>query len=164
MSAQKLVFNQLMKQPLGDPIIRLVGGPVEYMGRVEVYDRKSNQWGTICYDDIDASSYRYIIASLVCHYIFGDYYHAYGPANLSYNIQPSTNNPIVNGPIDCGTSSRDYDHFYQCPSFPLNATEAMSRCTPDQEWVVVCSCKLQYTYLYYTVYICIYWLLTTTNT
>ena len=128
-----------MKQPLGNPIIRLVGGPVEYMGRVEVYDRESDRWGTICSSDVGNE---YYLARLVCN-TFGTYYSAYGPANLSSNIQPSLNSPIVNGPIDCNYYSTAYDYFYQCPSFPLNSTEAMSRCTPDQEWVVVCNCKLQ---------------------
>ena len=114
------------------------------MGRVEVYDRESGQWGTICYDDVTNSD-QYIISNVVCHTFSTNMYsHANGPANLSSNIQPSTNNPIVNGPIHCGYYSNIYDYLYQCPSFPLNATGAMSRCTPDQEWVVVCDRKLKY--------------------
>ena len=124
-----------MKQTLGNPVIHLVGGPVEYMGRVEVYDRVSNQWGTICSSDVINP---YHVARLVCS-TFGVSYHAYGPASLSSNIQPSINSPIVNGHIDCHSN---YNYFYQCPSFPLNSTEAMSRCTPDNEWVVACHCKL----------------------
>ena len=113
------------------------------MGRVEVYDRNSDQWGTVCYDDVINNNY-YVITSLVCNsrYFGGYYAFAFGPANLSYNIQPSTNNPVVSEPIDCGIYSDVYDYFYQCPSFQLNATAAMSRCTPDQEWVIVCHCKL----------------------
>ena len=109
------------------------------MGRVEVYDRASDQWGTICYNDFD-NSYRYTVADIICS-SFGAYYNIYGPANLSSNIQPSTNSAIVNGPVDCGTYSNRYDYLYQCPSFPLNPTEAASRCTPDQELVVVCRCE-----------------------
>ena len=114
------------------------------MGRVEVYDRESDQWGTICYDDVTNNNQR-VISNTVCH-SFGTnmYSHASGPANLSSNIQPSTNHPIVNGPIDCGYSySNNYDYLHQCPSFPLNAMDAMSRCTPEREWVVVCNCKLK---------------------
>ena len=114
------------------------------MGRVEVYDRESDQWGTICYDDVTNNN-RYITSYTVCH-SFGTYIYssASGPANLSSNIQPSTNHPIVNGPIDCGYSySNDYEYLHQCPSFPLDPTNAMFRCTPDQEWVVVCDRKLK---------------------
>ena len=109
------------------------------MGRVEVYDRSSDRWGTICNSDV--SNYTYVIANLVCN-TFGTYQSAYGPANLSSNIQPSANSPIVNGPIDCGYNLDDYEYLFQCPSFPLNSTAAMLRCTPDQEWVVVCDRKL----------------------
>ena len=133
-------------------MVRLVGGPVEYMGRVEVYDRESDQWGTVCYNDVFDE---FASTELVCKSIFGTYsFTAHGPASFSSNIQPSTNNPIVNGWIDCGYYSRVYDHFYQCPSLPLDPIEAMSRCTPDQEWVVVCRGKLYYnTYTsIYTVY------------
>ena len=129
-----------MKHTLGNPIIRLVGGPVEYMGRVEVYDRDSEQWGTICSSDVGKAYYT--LVNLVCN-TFGTNYHLYGPASLSSNIKPSINSPIVNGPIDCGYTFSIYDYFYQCQSFPLNSTEAVSRCTPDQEWVVVCDSKLQ---------------------
>ena len=108
------------------------------MGRVEVYDKATDQWGTICSGDI--SSDEYVIANLVCLSFGGTYYSAYGPANLSSDIQPSANTPIVNGPIDCGYN--EYDFLFQCPSFPLNLTAAVSRCTPDQEWVVVCRRKL----------------------
>ena len=109
------------------------------MGHVEVYDRESDQWGTIYSSDVSKSYY--YVANLVCN-TFGARYRAFGTANLSPNIQPSINSPIVNGPIDCSYSSRVYDYFYQCPSFPLNSTEAVSRCTPDQEWVVACNSKL----------------------
>jgi len=115
------------------------------MGRVEVYDRVSDQWGTICYNDV--TNYSYIVESVVCNSLGKYYYYASGPANLSYNIQLSTNHPIVNGPIDCGTHSNVYGYLYQCPSFQLDSADAMSRCTPDQEWVVVCYCKLYFMYL-----------------
>ena len=111
------------------------------MGRVEVYDRASDQWGTICNSDIEFNS-QYVIARLVCNSLGRQYSSAYGPANLSSNIQPSANSPIVNGPIDCGYNVDDYEYLFQCPSFPLNSTAAMLRCTPDQEWVVVCDRKL----------------------
>jgi len=139
-----------MKYTLANPTIRLVGGPVEHMGRVEVYDRESNQWGTICYNDVTNS--KYIVDDIVCNYLGRDD-DVSGPANLSYNIQLSTNHPIVNGPINCGTHSSFYDYLYQCPSFQLNPTDAMSRCTPDQEWVVVCSCKSYLMYLHICMYI-----------
>ena len=116
------------------------------MGRVEVYDRESDRWGTICSSDVNSNEN--IVANLVCN-TFGTYHRVHGPANLSSNIQPSINSPIVNGPIDCGSDSRGYDYFYQCPSFPLNSTAAMSRCTPDQEWVVVCNSKLMHYVLYH---------------
>ena len=105
-----------------------------------MYDRETDQWGTICSGD--TSSGEYAIADLVCHSFGGIYYSAFGPASLSLNIQPSANTPIVNGPIDCGYTTNEYDFFFQCPSFPLNSTAAVSRCTPDQEWVVVCNRKL----------------------
>ena len=123
----------------------MVGGPVEHIGRVEVYDRVSDQWGTICYDDIISGSSIRVIANLICYPLFGRPYHTYGPASLFSNIQISTNNPIVSGSIDCSTVhsySGFYDYFYQCSNFPLNSTEAMNRCTPDQEWVVLCNRKL----------------------
>ena len=81
------------------------------MGRVEVYDRASDQWGTICNSDVEFSNNPYDIANLVCN-SFGIYYSAYGPANLSSNIQPSANSPIVNGIIDCSSYSNDYDYFF----------------------------------------------------
>ena len=126
---------------LGDPVIRLVGGPAEHIGRVEVYDRESDQWGTVCYNDILYG--QNAIANLVCKNLFGTYSIARGTASLSNNIQPSTNNPIVNGYIYCGYRSGVYDYFNQCPNFPLNPVKAMSRCTPEQELVLVCHCKLK---------------------
>ena len=110
------------------------------MGRVEVYDRATDQWGTICNTDVQYYN-PYAVANIVCN-SFDTYYSAYGPASLSSDIQQSTNGPIVNGPIDCSYYSNDYEYFFQCPSFPLNSTAAIGRCTPDQEWVVVCGCKL----------------------
>ena len=121
------------------------------MGRVEVYDRASDQWGTICNDDVEFSTSQYVIANIVCN-SFGIFSSAYGPASLSSNIQPSTNSPIV---IDCGYNYYDYDYFFQCPSFPLNSTAAMLRCTPDQEWVVVCNRKLNIEKHCITISICI---------
>ena len=127
---------------LGDPIVRLVGGSIENMGRVEVYDRVSDQWGTICYNDLEYYNSQHAIARIICTSLKYQGYTAFGPAILSSNIQPSANSPIVNGTIDCGTSAFDYDYIYHCPSFPLNPAAAMSRCTPDQEFVIACRCKL----------------------
>ena len=125
----------------------MVGGHVEHIGRVEVYDRVSEQWGTICFDDMISSITRHVIANLVCHPYPSPSrrYRTDGPASLFSNIKISTNNPIVSGSVDCSTVQRYsnfYEYFYQCSSFPLNSTEAMSRCTPDQEWVVFCNRKL----------------------
>ena len=120
----------------------MVGGPAKFIGRVEVYDRESDQWGTVCYDDDIFYSY-YAIVNLVCINLFGTHSIARGPASLSYNIQPSTNNPIVYGYIYCGYRPGIYDYFNQCIFFLLHPEEAMSRCTPEHEWVVVCNCKLK---------------------
>ena len=120
------------------------------MGRVEVFDRTSNQWGTICYNDV--SSNQYYVASIICKSLGYYSYYNYGQASNFPNIELSSNNPIVNGSIRCTylsyPSSYMYQNVYQCSDFESQLGVSISRCTSDQEWIVMCSRK-------FFIYICI---------
>ena len=109
------------------------------MGRVEVFDRRSNQWGTICTNDV---SYQYSLATMICKSMGYFNYHYYRISSNSSNIGLSSNNPIINGPIQCVyTSSFVYQDLYQCLDFESHLGTS-SRCTSDEEWVLYCRRKL----------------------
>ena len=125
---------------LGSSAARLVGGPVEYMGRVEVFDRTSNQWGTLCYND--TATYQYYFSNIVCKSLGYFSAHTYGIASNFPNIASSPNSPIVTGPIQCPyPSSHVYQNVYQCPDFESELGINVSRCTSDEEWIVRCTRK-----------------------
>ena len=131
---------------LGSNTVHLIGSPVEYMGRVEVFDRTSNQWGTICYNDV--SSYQYYLANIICKSLGYYSYYNYGQAINFPNIELSSHSPIVNGSIRCTYPSSSslsyvYQNVYQCSDFESKLGINISRCTSDQEWIVMCSRKLQ---------------------
>ena len=133
---------------LGSNTVRLIGSPVEHMGRVEVYDRRSNQWGTICTNDV--LQYEYSLGQIICKSLGYSSYIAAGRANTSSNIRLSSNNPIVTRPIRCTyTSSYLYQNLYQCSEFESHLGISPSRCTSDEEWVVVCDCK-------FSIVLCMY--------
>lgn len=123
-------------------IVRLIGGPVEHMGRVEVFDRASNQWGTICFNDI---RYQYYLVQIICRSL--GYFNSYanGYASGFPNVASSSNSPIVTGYIYCHStdmSSYVYQNLYHCSNFESHLGIAnSSRCTSDQEWVLVCNRK-----------------------
>ena len=124
---------------LGSNTVRLIGSPVEHMGRVEAFDKTSNQWGTICTNDILD---QHDLARIICRSLGYYSYQAYGRASNYSNIVLSPNSQIITGPIQCDyTSSYVYQNLYQCLNFESNLGIAPSRCTSDQEWVVVCSRK-----------------------
>ena len=124
---------------LGSNTVRLIGSPVEHMGRIEVFDKSSNQWGTICTNDI---SDQYGVASIICRSLGYFSYQAFGRASNYSNIALSSNSPIITGRFQCAyTSSNVYQNLYQCSNFESNLGIAPSRCASDQEWVVVCSRK-----------------------
>ena len=112
------------------------------MGRVEVFDRRSDHWGTICANDV--SSYQYNLASIICKSLGYYSYRHYGHASNSSNIGLSSNSPIVNGSIRCSYiySSHVYQNLYQCLDFESHLEPSPSRCTPDQEWILICTRKL----------------------
>ena len=125
---------------LDDNTVRLTGSPVQHMGRVEVFDRRSNQWGTICIDDV--YSYQYNLASIICKSLGYYDYRTYGRASDPSNITLSSNSPIVNGRFRCTyTSSHVYQNMYQCSDFESHLGLSPSRCTSNQEWIVFCARK-----------------------
>lgn len=108
------------------------------MGRVEVLDRTLDQWGTICIDDI---IYQSSLAHTICKSLGYSNYHTYGRAGNSSNIALSSNGPILNGTFRCTHTyqvSYAYRNLYQCSNFVSRLGMAPSRCTSDQEWMVVC--------------------------
>ena len=109
------------------------------MGRVEVFDRRSYQWGTICADDVYN---QYDVARTICKSLGYSSYYTCGRASDSSNITLS-NSPIVNGRFQCThTSSYTYQNLYQCSDFESHLLGmSPSRCTSDQEWIVVCTRK-----------------------
>ena len=111
------------------------------MGRVEVFDRRSNQWGTICTNDV--ISYQYHLARIICKSLgYHDYRNNRLTISNSSNIELSPNSQIVNGPIQClYTSSFVYQDLYQCLDFESHLGTS-SRCTSDEEWVLYCRRKL----------------------
>ena len=114
---------------------------MEYLGRVEVFDRTSNQWGTLCYNDV--SSYQYHLARIICKSLGYYSYFTYGSASNFPNIASSSNSPIITGPIQCTyPSSNVYQNLYQCSDFESQLGISISRCTSDQEWIVWCTRKL----------------------
>ena len=124
---------------LGSNTVRLIGSPVEHMGRVEVFDKTSHQWGTICTNDI---SDQYDLARIICRSLGYFSYQTFGRASNYSNIALSSNSPIITGHFQCAyTSSNSYQNLYQCLNFESNLGIAPSQCTSDQEWVVVCSRK-----------------------
>ena len=124
----------------GSNAVRLIGSLVEHMGRVEVFDKASNQWGTVCTNDI--TSYRYHLARIICRSLGYNSHETYGRASNYSNIALSSNSPIITGRVRCVyASSYKYQNLYQCSNFESNLGIAPSRCTSDQEWVVVCSRK-----------------------
>jgi len=135
----------------GEPTVRLVG-PVDYMGRVEILDIYSNQWGTVCADDVQ---FKYGFGRTVCESLGygGDspysFYQTAGSAGNYSNISLSLYDPIVNRSFYC--SSSDYQHnrnlgykhqVYWCQEFMMSLGSAPLRCNPNEELVVVCRRKL----------------------
>ena len=125
---------------IGSNTVRLIGGPVEYLGRVEVFDRTSNKWGTLCYND--TVLYQYHLSNIVCKSLGFFSAYIYGSASSFPNIALSPNNPIATGPIHCiYPSSNVYQNLYQCSDFESQLGISISRCTSDQEWIVMCTRK-----------------------
>ena len=122
--------------------VRLVGGPVEHMGRVEVYDRTSNRWGTICIDDVYYQNY---LAYAICRSLGYYSHYTYSRASYFSNIASSSNSPIINGRFQCiyATSSYTYiyQNLYQCSDFESHLGISPSRCTSGQEFMVFCTRK-----------------------
>jgi len=123
---------------LGGPVIRLVGGPVEHMGRVEVYDRVSDRWGTICANDVGQM---HNFGRIVCSMLgYGDDYfrRSYitgGNAGSYSNIHRSSNGPIIRGRFYCDYNER---YLHNCQNFLSYLGYSQSRCTAEQELVLIC--------------------------
>ena len=114
------------------------------MGRVEVFDRRSNQWGTICTLDI---FHQRFLAHVICKSLGYPRHRNYGSTSSSSNIALSSNDPIVTGTILCTHTSRTiHAHYnlYQCSQFESQLMKAPSRCASDQEWMVDCVRKFLY--------------------
>ena len=127
---------------LGSNTVRLIGGPVENIGRVEVFDRTSNQWGTICYNDVSRNQHE--LARIICKSLGYYSYYIYGTANNFPSIASSSNSPIITGRIRCPYTPYVYQNVYQCSDFELHLGMSISRCTSNQEWMVICTCKFLY--------------------
>ena len=127
---------------LGSNTARLFGSRVEYMGRVEVFDRISNQWGTICYNDVLSYRYWYHILHTICKSLGYYSYRSYGRASDYSNIAVSSNSPIVTGSIRCTYPPYYvYQNVYHCSNFESQLGISASRCTSNQELIVVCARK-----------------------
>ena len=135
---------------IGSNAVRLIGSSVKHMGRVEVFDRTLNQWGTICTNDIiDPLSLGQIICKSLGYYD----YDAVGNATSSSNIAPSSNSPILAGPISCTyTPSYAYQNLYLCPDFGSHLGMPSSQCIPDEEFVVACMRKFPIIMYNYSLY------------
>ena len=93
----------ICEDPAGLPdtplAIRLVGGALEYEGRVEIYNENYNGWGTICSENFDR-----VDADLVCRelgYNGSLFSQSYGPGSGPVywaNVQCTGNEPTV---FDC---------------------------------------------------------------
>ena len=122
---------------LGSNTVRLIGGPVEHTGRVEVFDRTLNQWGTICYGDI----VQYRLSRIICQSLGYYSHHAYGAASNFPSIASSSNSPIVTGRILCTDAQYWYQNVYQCSDFESHLGTSTSRCSSDGEFIVMCARK-----------------------
>ena len=116
---------------------------MEHMGRVEVFDKTSNQWGTICFDDMQ---YQYYLVQIICWSLGYYSYYTNGRASRFPNVASSSNSPIVTGNVYCDSTdmlSYIYQNLYQCSNFEshLGIASNSSRCTSDQEWVLICNRK-----------------------
>ena len=128
-------------------VVRLTGTNVNHLGRVEVFDKTSNQWGTICYNDIRNLSY---FARFICRSLGYRSHRINGRGRDYPNITLSSHSPIITGPFQCSYNSYyyyrsryvyKYYNLYHCSNFESNLGITPSRCTPDEEWIVGCNCK-----------------------
>ena len=127
-----------MNKILDGNTVRLIGSPVNHMGRVEVFNRALDQWGTICIDDI---IYQSALAHIICRSLGYSNYRTYGRVGNSSNMALSSNDPILNGTFRCTHTYRAsyaYHNLYQCSNFEPLLEVAPSHCTADQEWMVAC--------------------------
>ena len=130
----------------GGNAVRLTGSHVKYIGRVEVLDKTSNQWGTICYNDVYNSHY---LARFICRSLGYSNYRITRRGRDYPNITLSSNSPIITGRVQCAynnyyyydRSQYTYYNLYHCSDFESNLGNAPSRCTPDEEWIVGCTRK-----------------------
>ena len=124
-------------------VVRLTGANLQYIGRVEVLDRASNQWGTICYNDI--SFYSSYLARSICKSLGYPGYRFDGRGRDYPNITLYSSSPIVTGAIQCSYdyyySKYTYSNLYHCSNFESHLGMTPSRCTSDEEWIVGCTCK-----------------------
>lgn len=131
----------------GGNVVRLTGSHVKYIGRVEVLDKTSYQWGTICQNDVYISFY---LARFICKSLGYANYRITRSGRDYPNIASSSNSPIITGRIRF-TSSNYYHYYYRSQytyfslyhysDFESNLGNASSRCTPDEEWIVGCTRK-----------------------
>ena len=111
------------------------------MGRIEVFDRRSNQWGTICNNDVSSG---YELAHMICKSLgYYDYRNYRLTTADNSSIGLSSNNPNINGSFYCTyASSFAYQNLYQCLDFESHLGASPSRCTSDEEWILFCTRKL----------------------
>lgn len=136
-------------------VVRLTGSHAKYIGRVEVFDKTSNQWGTVCYNDV---YYSYYLARFICRSLGYSDYRITRRGRDYPNITLSSNSPIITGRIQCAYSNYYYyrSHYknyslYHCSDFESNLGNAPSRCTSDEEWIVGCTCKCIFKIIYNVV-------------
>ena len=127
-------------------VVRLTGTNAQNLGRVEVLDKASNQWGTICYNDISSNSY--YLATSICKSLGNPGYRTSRRGRDFPNITLSANSPIVTGAIRCSYdyyySKYAYINLYHCSNFELLLGMTPSRCTSDEEWILSCTCKFTF--------------------
>ena len=124
---------------------------MKHMGRVEVFDRALDQWGTICIND---RSYQRTLAHIICKSLGYSNYNTYGRASNSSNIALSSNGPILNGTFRCTHTYRAsyaYHNLYQCSNFESHLGVAPSHCPSDQELMVVCVRKFSLCFVFINI-------------
>lgn len=120
--------------PDDGPLIRLVDGPDQCSGRVEVY--YAGQWGTVCDDDWDVSDADVVCRQLSCGWAMD------APGQAWFGMGVGI--PILLDNIACvGTEGTLFD----CPSEAIG----QHNCMHPEDASVVCSGEIKGEVLYFTV-------------
>ena len=127
--------------------VRLVGSDLPHVGRLEVYNRLENQWGTVCATSVGEWANT---ANLVCNilgypgaYSYNDACHPNFFPDANYNcgipdVAVSNNSQIIFQTFFCRRA--DYASITFCDSFTFNPSG--HTCLPAREFVIGCNGKI----------------------